>query len=88
MSVAVVKVIVLVLVFIVLFGLFRALYFLVTRKGEKSAVANNLTLRVVASAGILIFLGFARWMGWYEFNSAPGQASQPPKQIEQMQSTK
>ena len=88
MSVAVVKAIVLVLIFIVLFGLFRALYFLVTQKGEKSAVANNLTLRVVASVGILLFLGFARWMGWYEFNSAPGQSSVPSSQVEQTQSTK
>jgi hypothetical protein len=88
MSVTVVKAIVLLLIFIVLFGLFRALYFLVTQRGEKSSVANNLTLRVLASAGILLFLGFARWMGWYEFNGSPGQVNKPATQIEQPQSSK
>lgn len=88
MNDTVVKAIVLLLIFIVLFGLFRALYFLVTRRGKKAAVADNLMLRVLASAGILLFLGFARWMGWYEFNAAPGQASKPATQVEQPQPDK
>lgn len=83
MSVFAVKATVFAFVFIVLFGLFRALYFLVTQKGDKNAVVRNLAVRVIASGGILLFLGFARWMGWYEFNGSPGQSYQQNTQIEQ-----
>ena len=77
-----VKAVVLILLFIVLFGLFRALYFLVSGKGDKHAVARNLTLRVAASIGVLVFLGFAKWMGWHEFNGARVQAKAPMVQMQ------
>jgi len=84
----VVKTVVLILLFIVLFGLFRAMYFLVSGKGDKHAVARNLTLRVVASISILVFLGFAKWMGWYEFNGARVQAKAPVVQMEEIEREK
>lgn len=83
-----VKIIVLALLFVVLFGLFRALYFLVSQKGDKHAVAHNLTIRVVASGGILLFLVFAKWMGWHEFNSSPAVSNNQPVQVEQQRDEK
>lgn len=77
-----VKTVVLILLFIVLFSLFRALYFLVSGKGDKHAVARNLTVRVAASIGVLVVLGFSKWMGWYEFNGARVQAKAPMVQLQ------
>lgn len=61
-----VKAVVIVLLLVVLFGLFRALYFLVTNKGDKEALVRSLGLRVAASALILVFLLIAMAAGWIQ----------------------
>ena len=55
---------------IVLFCLFRALYFMVTSKGQEQGdgVANFLLLRVTFSAILIAFLVVANYVGWIEFH--------------------
>ena len=55
---------------IVLFCLFRALYFMVTSKDQKQGdgVANFLMLRVTFSAILIAFLVVANYVGWIEFH--------------------
>lgn len=78
------KLIVIGLIVIVLFCLFRALYFMVSKKGKaksKDGVANFLTLRVTFSALLIGFLILSNYMGWIEFH-APHQ---DPRMIQKHQ---
>ncbi|MFT7235308.1 MAG: branched-subunit amino acid transport protein AzlD [Methylophagaceae bacterium] len=80
------KIFIVVLIFIVLFCLFRALYFMVTAKGKEQAdgVANFLTLRVTFSAVLIGFLVLANYQGWIKFHG-PHQDPRLIHQIEQNQ---
>jgi len=64
------KVFIILLILIVVFCLFRALYHMVSSKGQKQAdgVANFLTLRVMFSAALIGFLVLANYNGWIEFH--------------------
>lgn len=66
----VVNIIIISLAVIVVFCLFRALYFMVSSKGQKKegGVANFLLLRVIFSAILIGFLVVANYVGWIEFH--------------------
>ncbi len=70
------------LIIVVLFCLFRALYILVSKKGEQKGdgVANFLTLRVTFSGILIAFLVLANHMGWIHFHGP----HQDPRMIQKM----
>jgi|TARA_B110000908_G_C9981188_1_gene325570 hypothetical protein len=74
---------------IVLFCLFRALYFMVTLKGPKQGegVANFLMLRVTFSAILIGFIVVANYAGWIELHG-PYQDPRLAPSIEQNQEEK
>jgi hypothetical protein len=71
------------LILIVVFCLFRALYHMVSAKGQKQAegVANFLTLRVTFSAVLIGFLVLANYNGWIKFHGP----YQDPRFVQQIQ---
>jgi len=85
----VVNTIIIVLGLVVLFCLFRALYFMVTLKGPKQGegVANFLMLRVTFSAILIGFIVVANYAGWIELHG-PYQDPRFATSIEQNQKEK
>ena len=84
-----VNTIIIVLGLIVLFCLFRALYFMVTLKGRKQGegVANFLMLRVTFSAILIGFIVVANYAGWIELHG-PYQDPRLAPSIEKNQKEK
>lgn len=81
-----VNVIIISLAVIIVFCLFRALYFMVTTKGKKQGdgVANFLLLRVTFSAILIGFLVVANYVGWIHFHG-PYQDPRLVTQLHQSQ---
>ena len=84
-----VNTIIIVLGLVVLFCLFRALYFMVTLKGPKQGegVANFLMLRVTFSAILIGFIVVANYAGWIELHG-PYQDPRLAPSIEKNQKEK
>ena len=84
-----VNTIIIVLGLVVLFCLFRALYFMVTLKGPKQGegVANFLMLRVTFSAILIGFIVIANYAGWIELHG-PYQDPRLAPSIEKNQKEK
>jgi branched-subunit amino acid transport protein AzlD len=80
------KLFIVILLVIVVFCLFRALYFMVSAKGKQQAdgVANFLTLRVTFSAVLIAFLVLANYNGWITFHGP----HQDPRQVQQIEQNK
>ena len=76
------NIIIIALIVTVLCCLFKALYILVRKKGEKKGdgVANFLTLRVTFSGILIAFLVLANHMGWIHFHGP----HQDPRIVHQM----
>ena len=62
----VMKILIVVMLFLVAFSLFRALYFLVINNGDKSAVVKALGWRVACSVVLLLLLVVASAAGLIE----------------------
>lgn len=80
-----VNVVIISLAAIVVFCLFRALYFMVTSKGQKQGggVAHFLLLRVTFSAILIGFLVVANYVGWIKFHGP----YQDPRLVSQVKQT-
>lgn len=63
------KIIAFVLFLIVVFNLFRGLYYLVKENGQSKKTVRSLTYRVTFSVALIIFLLFSAAMGWIKPHS-------------------
>ncbi len=57
---------------LIVFSLFRGMFYLVKDGGKSKRTVNSFTMRVICSATLILFLVVSAWQGWIQPHSLSG----------------